>query len=381
MPIEKLNLGPTPHLIVSCQADLDVRGSDREDTRLESDTPPLEVTPSEGGIAVNSLGDCIIRMPRGGSLDIREVLGSLRIKEVSGSITIGSVRGSCYVRQIQSMRLLSALGEVRIREVQGSISLDTVSGSLTLRDVAGPISIGEVRGEFLARNVPAGIEIGHIKGNLALRTTFNPETVSRFTVGGSATFHLSTEASVRFLIPLGQPVHLDRCLTPVVEGEQQVVTVGAGQAIVHVSALGGVWIRLHGDFDMDGDTAFALAAVADVTEHLAELTAELEAQTNLLSSHSTGISDRVRRQVEQRLSAARRQVEAAQRRVEREIGRASRDFGRRGLSISMKIEGERGQEAEPASEQERLLILQMLEQGKITVEQAQELLAALENRG
>ena len=79
------------------------------------------------------------------------------------------------------------------------------------------------------------------------------------------------------------------------------------------------------------------------------------------------------------LDAARRKMVDAQRRVEQTMRSASRDLGSAEWSVNVNL-GNSQKPSEPISEQERLMILQMLEEGKISVAEAQKLLAALEGR-
>ncbi len=74
-----------------------------------------------------------------------------------------------------------------------------------------------------------------------------------------------------------------------------------------------------------------------------------------------------------------RKLEAAQRRAERKARaaeRAARDRRRR----PEPPEGPIKPRSEPVSDEERMMILQMLEQGKVTPEEAEQLLAALEGK-
>jgi hypothetical protein len=74
-----------------------------------------------------------------------------------------------------------------------------------------------------------------------------------------------------------------------------------------------------------------------------------------------------------------RKLEAAQRRAERRARaaeRAARDRRRRPEPPDTVPTPKQ----EPVSDEERMMILQMLEQGKVTPEEAEQLLAALEGR-
>jgi hypothetical protein len=83
------------------------------------------------------------------------------------------------------------------------------------------------------------------------------------------------------------------------------------------------------------------------------------------------LPDRVRHRVERQIDAAMRQVKSAEREAQRATER-----GKKGpWSFSP------WQSSEPVSDEERMAILKMLEEGKITVQDAQKLLTSLEGEG
>ncbi len=383
MATEKLNLGISPYLVIICRGDLDIRGVDRDDTRVQSDSGETEIRATENRAEIDCRSDCAIKMPHNGSVEATEVRGDLRVKEVSGQIAANEVGGSLYVREFSTLAVGNVLSEARVHELSGAVTLGSVQGCVTLREIGGPVTIDEVRGDLLARDVPHGLTVGTVNGNLALRTDFNLGTTSRFQVDGSASVRVGANASVRLIVSAGGSLSIPRYMESIAEGDYQVITFGSGEASVQIDAGGSLSIKQSGDYDLDDDAAFAytFAAATDLSENLADLSEELDAQTAVIQAKAADISERVRRQVEQRLSVARRQVEAAQRRVEREVERGTRGPGSGRLSIDVNFGRPKAAPREPISEEERVAILKMLEEGKISVEDAQRLLAALEGSG
>ncbi len=381
MPVERLELGAAPRLVVSTHGDLEVRGVGRGETRIEIDAPTLSVSPTEGGARVECRGSCAIRLPEAGSVEAASVQGSLRVRDLDGEVVGGEVRGACYARRLPSLALRLVGGEARIRDIGGPVSIEEVGGCLTLRDVAGAVRVGKVGMDFMGRDLGAEVEIGQVMGNLALRTGFLPGGVSRFQVAGEAAFRVPHDANVRFVLPAGCKLTLDRGLEAVAEGSSQIVTLGDGAATVHVDGASQVTIRQRGEFDDEAAFAFTFAAGDELGEVFDDLSAELEAHFSMLEENLHGrVAERVRSQIERRLHSARRQVEAAQRHVEREVERAHRHAGpRRSVGVTFGVHGAAREQA--VTEQERLMVLQMLEDGKISVEQAEALLAALEGKG
>jgi hypothetical protein len=116
-------------------------------------------------------------------------------------------------------------------------------------------------------------------------------------------------------------------------------------------------------------------------------TAGISAQkAERMSKRAREASERAQARAQEKMRRAQeklqRKLEAARRRAEvraRAAERAARDRRKRAAPIDWtppQVDTPR----EPVSDEERMLILQMLEQKKITVEEAEQLLAALEGR-
>ena len=94
----------------------------------------------------------------------------------------------------------------------------------------------------------------------------------------------------------------------------------------------------------------------------------------------SGFGERISRQVEQTARRAAKQAEEAARRMEQKFSRrgpkVNVDVGRWSWDLSPK--GVPMPSKPPVSEEERMAILKMLQEKKITAEEAEKLLAALE---
>ncbi len=380
MPTQQMNLGSTPRLVIVCHGDLDVRGSERPDTMVETDTAPFTVSPFAGGARVESPDSCAVRMPEGGHVEAGHVLGDLRLRGIAGEITLGTVGGSCYARHIRSLKLEQVRGELHIRNLAGTAAIGQVHGCLMLRGIAGSVQVGTVGGDILGRDISAPVEIGRAYGSLTLRTGFEAGTTSRFNVQGEAVFWIPADASVRFILPAESRIALDKGVESLPGEEGRVVQFGSAAATVYVTGAHSIAIRQQSEHDEETAFTYTFSLGADLSEHLAGISAELETQFAMLETRMSSIPERVRSHVEKRLHSARRQVEAAQRRVEREMRRAQREAGRTHSAGAASQAGQRTSAGQPITEEERLMVLRMLEEGRINVQEAEQLLAALEGR-
>jgi hypothetical protein len=149
------------------------------------------------------------------------------------------------------------------------------------------------------------------------------------------------------------------------EATERVVTLGSGSAKIVLTAGGDV--RLTNKANA-GESAEEFGNFAG------------------LNFDWSGFGERISRQVEQATSRAAKRAEEAARRAERhaerqarrfkgglEVGRWNWDFGAKGMPTPPGAP-----KADPVSDEERMAILKMLQDKKITSEQAEQLLKALE---
>mgnify|MGYP001252563923 CR=1 FL=1 len=388
MPTERYNLGSSPHLTISTRASLRLRGGDREDVKIEGSSNLLEVTDIEGGLHIDTNGDIDIRMPIAGSAAIETIHGSAYIRDIAGNVTVGSVYGDCHARRLASFQITEVYGSANIREVSGAVSIDTVRGGLSLRSISGPIAINEVKGPLLGREIGGDLLANILHGSVLLRTGFAAGTTCQLkTINGQVHFRVPPDADVRFVLPAEADLQLNASVKPVHEGDKLVVLLGEGAALVQVDQVnGGVLIRQEGagykseTGEMDDEFISGMIDLSSQLEtHLSAVESHLNARLGELQSRTNDqLSDKLRRKVERELDAARRHVEAAQRRAERA---AEHTTERPSRVFTWAVDTPRGKarrSGEPVSEEERLMVLSMLEEGKISVEEAEALLSAME---
>jgi hypothetical protein len=232
---------------------------------------------------------------------------------------------------------------------------------------------------------------------------FAPSATYRVKAGGNVEIRLPDDASLRLSLQAGGQV---RSLVPDLAleqtGAETAGVIGAGEATLEAQAGGQIVLRPLGaegaperEFDFDVDLSF-LDALKDlgpmIEAQVAEAMANVEVRLQEGLSHIDGEQIRVhveraaehaRRTAERAAEQTRRQAERAaeqvRRQAEREAERA-RIRKERAERRWQRASGKRARQEPAATDEERLRVLRMVEQGKITLEQANELLAALEGR-
>ncbi|HEC23327.1 MAG TPA: hypothetical protein ENI95_10470 [Chloroflexi bacterium] len=372
MPVQRLDLGMTPHIrVLTCGGTLRVRGSDHVEVMIESDDAQPDIATEGPEATISSPGaGCYIRLPRGGSLHIVEVSDDLRIKDIDGQITVERVGGDLSIRRVGALSVQTVRGGARLRSVSGPLTLGVVEQDAMLRDIGAPARIERIEGDLYGRDIPSGVAIGWTGGDLSLRTGFAREATFEFNVAGDSHFRIPSDASVRFVISGEARLLLDHGLEALTGDDHQIVVVGDGGATVTLTTGGSVRISRRGGESLGRE--FAGLFEDDLSAYLADLAAQLDARLGKLDAE---IRDSLRASVRESLRASLRvslQEAVREARKARHERRRPAHAERRAGAPS----GFPGRE-EPVSEEEIIAVLQMLEEGKITVEEANSLLEAL----
>lgn len=393
---------PTPTVVVDTRGDLFVLGWDEPRVVVDYDEPG-EAVMVEAAVKVRARGDCRVSMPRGGALFVERADGDARIERVTGGVQARGVGANLSIRESGSV-IVEAVGDsLEARGVVGALAARSVGGSVDALRVSGDLAVTAVGGSVRAREI-GGRFIGESIGG-SLQTP-DVELGSSLSIGGSGEFRLNPAAGQNLKINAGGSLSCRfadsaSATLRIADGRgARTVTLGAGAADVSLSAGGGVEIRNKAfesagpgrapevDFDrMFGQLEDAFVSMGASFDRFGE-------GLGHLGSLGERIADRARRAAGRAAERARRRAEReaarSQRTSERERERASRRgpaFGEAwpspGTPPSPPHSGpvqpaDAAPPSEPVSDEERLTILRMVEQKKITIEQAEQLLRALD---
>ncbi|MBN2472303.1 MAG: hypothetical protein JXN59_16380, partial [Anaerolineae bacterium] len=221
----------------------------------------------------------------------------------------------------------------------------------------------------------------HAGSDLVLNTDFLPGAVYRFNVGGDIVCRVAPHADARFRI-----LDCDDLVIDIPGAEQHEadtydeIVLGEGAALVELTAGGE--IRLVGQ-DEDYLMAINLQLEEDLQARLSGLEEKLAEQLSGLDDLIETKADRLRQRAEQKADRVlQKAMRDAERRAERDKRKRSFTFSFGGGSSAPRPPRPPAppEPREPVTDDERLLILRMLEQKQISVEEAEKLLSALEGR-
>jgi DUF4097 and DUF4098 domain-containing protein YvlB len=367
----RLNLGAAPAIAIeSCGGDVEIRGSASGEIVIDNDGAAFDVDTSDEHAALGDIsGNCAIRVPEGSQVHIKRVGGQLRIKGVMGSIEIDEIGGDCAARRVGSLRIGAVGGDFQLKRASGDITLGQVGGDVVLRVCDGPVRIESCGGDVSAQATTHGLDVGRAGGDLELRSEIAPESMYRVVANGDVVVRVPADSNVRFALTADGGVRLDSPLQANRDGEQITATLGSGSASIEVNAHGGVRVRLEDNCDCEDDVDVSFTAELD--NYTFDVSSRLDSHMRKLETQLNDLPEIVRRRVERKLDVARRHMDSA----EKQARRAALHSGHHRLAQPMPSSVS---SSEPVTEGERLAILKMLEDGKISVDEAQQLLTALE---
>jgi len=327
--------------------------------------------------------------PANAVIDVTTVHGNLQVGGIAQAVTLGTVNGNARVTGVAAVNVQDVGGNLTIRDVRDDVRAGAVRGNLRVYLLGGNVAADRVAGNAWVEDTEGDVEIGRVSGNAHLSPMPGRAATLHATVSGNVTVLLDSASGVQVLALASGGVRSDvDGLALVEEGGLFRGVRDDGAMILQLSAGG--WIRLRQrvvrglgadrshtglvDLEPIGEMIEAQISesMADMESRLAELLGSIgvhevsrrlsEVQAALLQQATESSHETVRLQ-------AQREAERARMRAERERRKWRRVSGHLG------VRHESG-----ATDEERLRVLRMVEEGRITPQEATELLAALEGR-
>jgi hypothetical protein len=357
------DLGPAPELtLIGCQCDMRVQGSDGPVVELLSwqESDDVQVEEQQSSLRISARVPLTLNVPlatsvivKGCSGDVRaHRLETLRVENHQGDLTISQVKsvtvaaacGDMSSRDSDRLDVSELNGDLSVRAVGEEATVTSVCGDVSLSGIQGRVSLRETTGDVSVRAPGGDVTIHDINGEVKLAGKLQQGQLS-VESNGNVIIHLDPESSARIQIkaPLGR-VRSDIELQ---EGSESVHAlsgqIGAGTAVLDVLAHTGS-VRMRRRSFREGSSRQGDERADVFARRQVERTQRLEEKW---------------RRKSQRLEAKAR--ETSERLVEAfETRGAFAGAGREGLG------------------EERLAVLRMLSEGKISAAEAEALLEAME---
>jgi hypothetical protein len=353
-----------------------------ETARLAGAPPIRVVVPADTTVTIKGAwGD--LRVQRlAGDVNLESVRGSLRLFDLSGVVRVAqvdadvraqgvadlrlmgncdgdlrfddgghleaeSVAGDARVHNLDDARLGRLRGDLWVEKVRGALQVSRAEGDARLTEIGGLVTLRFMAGDLRASALVGGLSAPQVAGDAVLQGPYSSAGPISLSAEGDVVLNLPADADVRLAVKAGGRIRSDPPLTPAVDGSAAFsATLGRGAAQVSLTSGGDLRIVQGGGKERSRPRAKD-------------------------SSDLNDLGERIRQQVSASLAAAG-------------INMAG-EFGWSGggrprppreprSSRSSATEGPR---TVNATAEEQAAVLKMVEEGKITPEEADALLKAL----
>lgn len=346
----------------------DLRISGHKGSKLEAQAPEygeLKVDQDGDLITVSARSAVLLNLPVSTPVTIERVGGDVRMTGLSETVVIQSIGGDLGLRRIGKAEIQWVGGDLTIRKMEGDLVVEQVGGDAVIEKVDGVVRCSAIGGDLFLQSVQGVVDVS-VGGDASVSVVPQADAVSRVIAGGDISCYIPEGASASVRVNVGGEMIL---VEPgeFEEAEDGVVfRLGDGQGDVELTTGADLWLRV-GEYE----TRYADDWAADMRRHAKSSAAEMEARVGAIVEGAFAFdADRIGERVRRSVSKARRKAEKARKRA---ISNGVYD----GKNVRISF-GKFGSKSVEISEEERMTILQMVEQGKINVEEAEKLLSALE---
>ena len=384
----------TPTLTLhNVKGNLNLTGWDRPEiqVRASGDNDSLTIARQEDGFVLASEDDLWLQAPVQSALVINTVEGNASISLLLGGLTIDTIEGNAAIHSVSTVNASHVEGNLTARLIAGDLRIDKIEGNAQITKVAGNVQLGLVEGNLALEEVGGNVNAS-VEGNAKVQTTLPPGQQVMVVAEGSIVCEAPQAAGGVFALKADGNIRVKGF------GDERNVRSGElrfertpAEATVDLQAEGnitlrGVQLRPFEETEFAGsiEEEMALRSV-EITQ---QISAQIESQVGELSRQLDDKLSRLGSNEELAVTIQER-VQAAMRRAEEKLAEAMRKMEQR----TQESEGRRRKggwtppppsppaapkpKRSPATDEERMMILRMVEQGKLSVEQAEKLLAAL----
>jgi hypothetical protein len=412
----ELPTGATPDIIIrSIGGDLNLKGHMDQVVVIKSLLEEAEISQTEQQVNIRCPADCTIYVPHQASIRVDEVLGRATLKSLAGKISIGKIHQELVLRDVSEAKIDLVGADLSAKYVHGDLAIDQIGRTAIIRRVDGQFSANQIGAHLNLREVSGSVVI-NTGGNADVYLTPKAQQMYRLSAGGNINCRLVDTENARIFIRSGaQRIHLDLPdHARLVRKANFETNLGEDGPEIHLEAGGSVELRSRASgWETIGAYDRQLNLDTEQLDNLAEqieiqVTSQIEALTDQVDAYlehlelgiGQGLNEDQRRRITERIQRAEEHARQASTRArmkwERKLEAARRKMEKKSPRPGIIIppvppvpspgskfiwppssEEEISDDVEAVTEDERLMILKMLEEKVISAEEAEQLLAAL----
>jgi hypothetical protein len=349
-----ISAGRNPQIFIELiGGDLSLVGWEGEDILLKGDEDEMTYKQDGDKVTISCEDDLSLRVPKSAAVFIKNIEGDASIRGVLGGVELKNIVGDLSMRDVNSVAVDTIESDFSLRGAKGNLFVKSAQSDVSIRDVDGNVTLESVADDLALRDVR-----GNVSANVSEDVVFylNPQAGNTYSISAGDDILLVMPPKANATLTLnGDEIDVEwKGVERDDDATSRVITLGDGSAAVTLNAGGDIRVTNQPNA---GDSAEDFGNFAGI------------------GFDWSGFGDRISRQVDQITNRATRHADKAINRATRRVDAKINAYGgnwdspSKGVPMSPKPQ---------ATDEERMAILKMLQEKKITAEDAEKLLAALE---
>ncbi|MEM9773411.1 MAG: hypothetical protein AAF902_02440 [Chloroflexota bacterium] len=260
MAKQKFRVSSNPELEVrQSMGGLVVRGSSSPEISVSNDGR-LDAWETKDGLSISSVRNLKAYTPFGSSLvagqvsgkvsveeigtvQIDQAMGSAKFSKIKNTVSIGGVSGDVEIKESGAVMAQAIQGDCSLRKVFGEVRIGTVGDDFSARECSGKVEISEVRGDAYVNKMMGVVKLDSVRGDAILQGPL-PAEKHHIIANGDVIIYWPSNRNVQFLIShRGRLVNDMRLPNETkVPGEFQ-ATIGDDSCRIIIESQGIVYLR------------------------------------------------------------------------------------------------------------------------------------------
>lgn len=387
MEIKSVPVNENMMIVIRTSADLFLSGEDSMEVRFFGSEDRLQVRKEDGVLRIENHSGMDLILPRTVRVRVEKVGGSAFLQDL-GQLDVQKVGGDLSMQRMGAVEIGKVGGSLTVRAVNGPFKVQKVGGDVLARELSGPVEVEVAGGNIDLQAVDGENLEMRAGGDLTLYLTRSLPAMVEVRAGGNCEMFLPDEVNARFNLDSGSEqidVHIEQGETVMqeqIEERRYEFSLGSGDGRVEMRAGGDILVS---DENREPSSLSGEFERLETSWHNArENRARYGWPGHFDPERSADWADMISRRAQEAARRAEQRAQNVARRVEEQTRRTvDREMRRAGQGFSFGFDAPAppaAPKASPVTEKERMMVLQMLQENKISVEQAEALLRALEGR-
>ena len=357
---KRIPVGSSPRIKVeSVEGDLRLVGWDNDEILVRSDDEGSILQQSEDEISLTCPHDLALNIPKNSQVHILAVNGDMSVRSLAGDFEADVVNGDVAIREVGTVTLGAVEADFSLRGAKGDVHVKSVGGDASLRGVDGSLTLDSVSDDLAIRGVGGNLKVD-VDADVVIHLDPKPGQEYSVVAGDDIMLILPDDANATLTLS-GDKIIIHFPNTRQEDSTSRVLTLGNGSAQIKLDAGGDLLVTNRQDAPES----------ADEFGNFAGMMFDWGNWGREIGQNWGNIGREMGERISQRAQEAARRAER----------KARRAVGHRHAKMKWTVDFDnipKAPKREPVSEEERMTILRMLAEKKITSEEAEQLLSALE---